>query len=317
MKKEDKPMLDVKGQIAHMQSKGIKFERISLEEAEEYLKQNNNYFKLRAYRKNFPKHPGGDNGGKYIDLDFAMLKDLSIIDMRMRYVFLQMCLDIEHYTKVALLHAVENSSDDGYEIVEGYMDKLRTGDMMNGSRHHEELVRELHRNKDNPYCGGIISKYSGCFPVWAFIEIISLGTLIHFCGYCADVFKNDSLKENFYLLMTIKELRNASAHNNCLIHNMGAKDSERKADFKLMKKLSSNISKATRKNQLKNERTRQITTLIYAHSVIVTSDGVKKHTKEMLRDLVERMNKNIDFYSDNQNILKSFDFFQKAVDILL
>ena len=99
MDPKDKPILDTDGQIAHLQAKGVKFEKMSVEDAKQYLTKNNNYFKLRAYRKNFPKHPGGDFEGQYIDLDFAMLKDLAIIDMRLRYVLIHLALDIEHFAK--------------------------------------------------------------------------------------------------------------------------------------------------------------------------------------------------------------------------
>ena len=80
-----KPQLTPKEQIEHLKKKGVKFNYISEDEAIKYLSDNNNYFKLRAYRKSFEKYTEGENEGKYIDLDFAMLKDLAIIDMRFRY----------------------------------------------------------------------------------------------------------------------------------------------------------------------------------------------------------------------------------------
>lgn len=72
MYRESKPLLDTDGQICHLISKGVKFEIITVEDARTYLANNNNYFKIRAYRKNFPKHPDGTLKGKYINLDFAM-----------------------------------------------------------------------------------------------------------------------------------------------------------------------------------------------------------------------------------------------------
>lgn len=315
VKKEDKPMLNTDSQIKHLQSKGVQFNRITVEEATAYLQENNNYFKLRAYRKNFPKHPDGALEGQYINLDFAFLKDLSIIDMRMRYTFLQMALDIEHFAKVNLLRVIEESGEDGYTIVEEYFDSLITDDAISDGNRYNNLLSELERNRKNPYCGGIIEKYDGCYPVWAFIEIISFRTLIQFYRFCSKHFDDKYLEERYYLLLTIKELRNATAHSNCLIHDMGAKDSIHKPNFSVLRALSG-ISKTTRDNRLKNERMRQIITLLYAYTVFVTSKGVLKHTKDNLAALVSRMYREIDYYSDNNNISVSFDFFKKAVDIL-
>ena len=98
-----KPQLTPQEQVEHLKKKGVKFNFKSEDEAINYLSKNNNYFKLRSYRKSFEKYVGGDKDGMYIDLDFAMLKDLAIIDMRFRYTLLLMSLDIEHFEKVRLL----------------------------------------------------------------------------------------------------------------------------------------------------------------------------------------------------------------------
>lgn len=311
----EKPMLSVEEQIEHLASKGVKFNIVSKDDATEYLYKNNNYFKLRAYRKNFSKHPGGINKGKYIDLDFAQLKDLAIIDMRMRYTFIQMSLDIEHYAKIKLLHEIENSDDDGYQIVKDYYDYLIQYDFEKGTSHYPTLIRDLERNDNNPYCGGIIEKYREKYPVWAFMEIIPLGSMIHFYGFCADQLNNKSMKDDYYLLKTIKELRNAAAHSNCIIINMGAKTAKHSPNYNVVRSLKE-ISKAKNDIQLKNECMRQIVTLLYTHSNLVTSEGVHLHTKSMLKELCERMFKNIDMYSNNSNIIKSFEYFKKCVDIL-
>ena len=123
------------------------------------------------------------------------------------------------------------------------------------------------------------------------------------------------MKDDYYLLTTVKNLRNAAAHNNCIIHDMGAKDSTHKTNYSVLKALSS-ISKATRDNKLSNVRMQQIITLLYTHSIIVTSSGVRKSEKDALVDLCKRMYRHIDYYSNNDAIVSSFDFFKKSVDIL-
>ena len=62
-----KPRLSLEGQVEHLKQKGVLFNIMDEEAAKEYLTQNNNYFKLTAYRKNYDKHPDGENKGKYIN----------------------------------------------------------------------------------------------------------------------------------------------------------------------------------------------------------------------------------------------------------
>ena len=50
---EKRPMLKVNQLVEHMKNKNIKFNYISEEEAENYLKYNNNYFNLSSYKKYF------------------------------------------------------------------------------------------------------------------------------------------------------------------------------------------------------------------------------------------------------------------------
>ena len=79
----DGPFLTPREQIEHSISKGITFDNITEVEAEQYLVENNNYFKLRAFRKNFLK---SSKSGKYVNLDFSYLIDLACIDNRLRRI---------------------------------------------------------------------------------------------------------------------------------------------------------------------------------------------------------------------------------------
>lgn len=51
------------------------------------------------------------------------------------------------------------------------------------------------------------------FPAWELIEVISFGRFIHFYKFCADKFDNRRMRNDFYMLQSVKGLRNGCADN--------------------------------------------------------------------------------------------------------
>jgi len=307
--KNKKPKLSIDDQIIHLKKKGITFNILSEDDAKEYLTENNNYFKLTSYRKNFIKYQFGEKIGQYINLDFSYLKDLAIIDMRIRYLFLHLSLDIEHSTKLSLLKKIDLYKEDGYSIVNEFIDS-------NNETQKNAIHNELDRNMGNTYCGAIISKYNDSYPIWAFIEILPFGRLLSFYKFCADKFDDKSMADNYYRLLTCKELRNACAHNNCIINELFPNSPKHKTNFDVSKSIMKipGISPQTRLTKMNNSHIQQIVTLLYMHKTLVLSEGIQKHCCEELSLLTKRMYKNIDFYSENITILTSFDFLKKIID---
>lgn len=314
-----RPILSAKEQINHLKSKGVRFNLCSEELAIQYLEKNNNYFKLRAYRKNFEKYVGGFKDGQYINLDFAMLKDLAIIDMKMRYTLLLMALDIEHFEKVRLLKFITESGNDGYSIVNDYMTSLKNAEMKKSPKYYPYtyLINEIDRNKLDSYCSGIVKKYDGNYPVWAFVELISFGSFTHFVGFCSDYFKDKNLKDDYYLMLSVKNLRNATAHSNCVINNLSLNNAKHKPNFSVIRALSKmGISKSIHSKRMSNSSIQDIVTLLYTHNIIVTSEGVHKSQGLSLHNIIERCYRNKDYYKDNEFIMATFEFLKKVIDNL-
>lgn len=307
--KNAKPKLLVDEQITYLENKGVKFNNATIAQAKDFLTNNNNYFKLTAYRKLFKKHPDGVNKGKYVDLEFAMLQDLSVIDMRIRYALLHMALDIEHYVKVKLLRAIEDSDNDGYEIVEEYINQLQGGQL-------DILNREIENSKKSPYCCNIITKYDGCFPVWAFVEVITFGRLISFYLFCGDYLSIKDLVDDGYLLLSTKAFRNAAAHSNCLINDLSPGNTQHKTNYGLNRELMrlTGMSKEIRDRKMSNVRMQQIVTLLFTHKKLVKSDGTREHQGKVLNELMERMFRNIDYYQSNDSITTNFNFLKLIID---
>lgn len=303
-----KAWLTPREQVEHLISKGVKFELWSEKEAEDYLRRNNSYFRLRSYRSNFAKREGGDRDGQYIGLDFAMLVDLSIIDMCLRNELLPLTLDIEHFSKMALLGAVERYGEDGYEIVQDFLAEYRD------SKGRNIAIEEIGRGLSSPYTRGLIERHPEAdYPLWEFFEVIPFGRFAHFVGFCANRFEDKDLRNRFYLLQSVKGLRNACAHNSCIINDMKAGGSTYKPQASVLRALGGiGIGGDARKTKMSNERFQQIATTLYLHSHIA-SEGVVEHRAEDLERLLQRMAKHSDYYVSGSLVSTGFAFIGAMV----
>ena len=300
--------------------KGITFNYISEEEAENFLQRKNNYYRLAAYRKNYDKKLNGNNKGEYIRLDFAYLVDLSIIDMYLRNIIFQMCLDVEHDLKVQLLnHITNNTDEDGYSIVvdfinrndylkeEIYKKRFSTyvGDLIN-----KFFTFETHRNVNNKE---IIDNIEIRCPVWAFVEIISFGTFINLYEYYYDL-KAPIPKS---LLNPVKSLRNACAHNNCLINNLHRGSTRPTTAVSKFISLIPGISADTRKKYLSVQPIFEFCSLLIVYDKVV-SENIKTHRYIELSNLInERMTKHAEYYSEQQLLKSAYAFIKKVLDFLI
>lgn len=316
-----KPKLSAERLVAKMKNeKGITFEHMSEEDAVDFLKRKNNYYRLAAYRKNYDKRLNGENKGTYIGLDFAYLVDLSIIDMHLRNMIFQMCLDVEHDLKVQLLNDITaNPDEDGYDIIisfisdneflkeEIYKKRFSTyvGDLIN-----KFFTFETHKNANNK---DIIDDVDIRCPIWAFVEIISFGTFINLYDYYYDL--NAPVQKQ--LLNPIKSLRNACAHNNCIINNL------RRGTTRPTRKVSQFVSSIpdirsdARRKYLSSQPIFEFCSLLFVYDSVV-SENIKKHRYTELSSLIsERMLKHSDYYSNQQLLSSAYDFIRKITEFLL
>lgn len=309
MKIISKPMLDTNQQIEHLKGNGVTFVSYSEADARDYLRNNNNYFKLTSYRKNYEKYQGGANAGKYIALDFGYLRDMAIIDMELRYSFVQLALDIEHYAKLKILRMTEDHSEDGYQMCTDFMNTL-------DENQRERLKGEISRNEHSVYCGELFAKYPEHFPVWVFLEMIPFGRLVSFYGFCANRYCDSDMEKEYYMLMACKEIRNAAAHSSCILNNLHPETAVHEISWEIMSEIAKmkEISKSQRIKRMSNERMRQIITLLYTHKKIVTSAGVHQKSKKLMHAFDERMMRNIAYYQNNDLVRKTFEFLHRVID---
>ena len=306
--------------IQFLKQKNIKFEKISEERAEKYLRDNNNYYNITSYKHNFERYLfDGKFVDKYIDLDFAYLKDMAIIDHRVRLILFKMIIDIEHYLKIKILNTIETiDEEDGYRIVNLYLEKD-----FNDERFPKRVHNSIFKKVGNEYYQKIFSKYDvdkdkklENIPIWEFLEIITFGELVNFYDFFTKEYNLVDENRDVYILRDIVKLRNAVAHNTCVLSELNKKDNEYPPAYKVVQYLKScNIGKETRDNKLGNSRIRQITYTLYMFNEIVTSDGIKKNIKKEINELFfDRIIHHKEYYNNNELLKSIYSYFKKIIE---
>ncbi|RGU84667.1 Abi family protein [Ruminococcus bromii] len=324
-KMELKPKMTSQELVNKMKNeKGIRFKHISEQDAIIFLSERNNYFRIASYRKNYDKHISGVNIGKYIDLDFAYLSELATIDMHLRLLVIKMCLDIEHCLKVKLLSAITaNSTEDGYDIVRVFLKKnhfvLRDIYHKRKSTYVEELIRHYFKFdtiSEDSQLDYINGDDINC-PVWAFMEIIGFGEFLRFYDFYYSEYPDKNNKITNGTLNAVKSLRNACAHNNCVIYNLRKAGTHPTREVTQFIGNIKTISQEERKTNLKSRPVFEITSLLCLYDK-VAFDTIKLHRYKELNTLVnERMLKHKNYFKNQPIICSAYNFLKKTVDFLL
>ena len=292
-----------------MKNRGITFNEISENDAKQFLQNNNYYMKLAAYRANYDKCDTGKRQGQYKKLDFGYLKELSTIDMYLRYIVMDMCLDIEHVIKVRLIKNITNNpSEDGYDIVRKFIDQ----------DDNLRILKNIRSHKSGEYCKDLIEKYYPYFPVWVFVELISFGDLLYFCSFYEKIYGVQII--NNKLMNTVRDVRNAAAHSNCLLNKMTEKiDSTKQVNNEISSFIigMKNISKTSRVNNLSYKFTNSFVTVLYVYDSLMNEIPKQKRYKEIQEFMNGRVVKNKQFFQSNSKIVGVYNFHKKVIDNLV
>ena len=310
-----KKLLTTNELIEHMKEKGIKFSIVTEDEAKTFLQENNYYMKLASYRANYSKFKTGAKTDQYMNLEFAYLKELSTIDMYLRYLIMKMCLDIEHALKVSLIaHVERNPKEDGYELIGKFIGYTNS----KGQLQNEYILKKIRGHKSSDYCKDLIDKYYPYFPVWVFVELISFGDLTYLIAFYDELY-SDSIVNNKFMNI-IRDLRNAAAHSSCLINklfellNPGQQVDNTISNY--VKQIPE-ISKAARSKNLNYRVVYNFVTLLYIYDLVVPDGKAKINRFAEIKDLFNnRMKKNKHYFKANNKITGVYTFVKKIVDKL-
>lgn len=302
---------------------GITFKYTDEAEAEVYLSDVNNYLRTASYRKNYQKALRGKDTGKYVHLDFAYLQELSVIDMHLRFIITDMCLDVEHAMKVQMIKDIENDhTTDGYDIVYDFLSS------------NEHTRKSIESTITSPFTSNLMQKYftveqiedaskkktmnsitayDDC-PAWVLVELLSFGDFLRFYEYYYNL--RSSLPISRGALNCVRTLRNGAAHNTCILADLNKGVTHPPVEVRNMVSGISGLNSNMKRNKLSSRPTMEFVSLLYVYQKIV-SDKVKLHRIADLKDLFyNRMTENRGFFSKNQLIVTTYDFCCAIIEYL-
>lgn len=307
-----RPKLNLEGQIAHMRdTRGIKFEIMDADQALQFLKENNFYFKLKAYAKVYGKR----SDGKYKDLEFAYLVELSRIDALLRKEILGLTLDVEHYLKtkfIADISECDPEFEDGYQIVDKFMS------------FEAQREKKINDKGLKSTCASLVKKYREDYAVWQLVELLDFNDFLDLYNYfyctmgACDIFPDPYSG----LLHPVKFLRNAAAHNNCLIIHLKDRGVVEHVSPKNKNNLRLNSivgqihknQKGARLDFMKNTIIHDFIALLVVYNKLAPENS-RKMAMRHLEDVFEgRMVENKDYFIGNGVITSSYAFVKTALD---
>lgn len=308
-----KNKITIDEQIEHMKSKNIKFQIMSEDDAKNFLSTRTYYFKLKSYAKSFQTMNTCNN---YLKLDFAYLVELSTLDAHLRQFIMNLSLSIEHSLKTKLIRDFTNNpNEDGYTIISDFINQ------------YPFILQNINTKRNDSACADLICKYHPDWPIWAIVEVLSFGDFIKLFRFYYIKYPDFESKKEMDLLWSAKFIRNAAAHNNCLlnslrhpyVHTHLSKNNKIVPTKALQLEISriSGLSKNAKKRMLANPVTHDFIATLMLFDCVCASKAMKRNIYNDLHDLFEnRFLRHQDYFKQDLLLVSSYNFILKIIDFL-
>ena len=175
----------------------------------------------------------------------------------------------------------------------------------------------------------MIHKYENKWAAWNLIEVLSFGDFIKLYELYYSLYPEQANEVTSDLIWPLKFIRNASAHNNCLLNTLRKPyvythlyDNKRKTTIvnkRLVSLLSllPTITKKNRKKKITNPVIHDFVASLFLLDEICTSQVFKKKIFTELKDFMEgRLIKNKEYFSSDNVFTSIYEFIKNVVDYL-
>lgn len=302
---DQKPKLMTEDLILNLEHKGITLDLCSKKQAKDILERRTYYYKLASYRKMFNRD---SNTNKYINLDFEYLNDLASIDTYIKQYLLSLAIDIEHSAKTALMTDITyNSKEDGYHLINNFKNQSNV--------HSKMYLTSISQFKRNNYLKDMSTKRKN-ISVWVFLEIINFGVLTRLIELYCKIYSirgSDKLGKLSKLLKYVKNIRNTCAHNNVFIINTRHRKSRIQFPTAESKTMCDRIGVG--QDYAFYNKTHDMLILFELHKLLC-SEALNKRRYEEGISVLNRIERNINYYNGNKKILNLFDFLALLIAFL-
>lgn len=187
-----------------------------------------------------------------------------------------------------------------------------------GQQQNEYILKKIRNHRSSDYSKDLIEKYYPYFPVWVFVELISFGDLTYLIAFYDKIYSDPIVNNKF--MNIVRDLRNASAHSNCLINKLFEPlNSNQQIDSRISEYIKEipGISKGTRTKNLNYRVVYSFITLLYIYDSVVPDGTAKLKRHSEIKDLFDnRMRKHSEYFSSHTKIQGVYRFVKKVVDTL-
>lgn len=292
-----KPALTVQQQIDFLKQRGVLFNLVDEPEAEQYLTDNTYFFKIKSYLANYKnQNAGAKNGATYAPSEFAYLKELSLIDLALSRLVLSMASNVEHAMKISLNHDLMSSTKPqlAEQCVRNIGKKLKKQSSLYTRDLYEACDRRAH------------------FCIWELWELLGFNDQIRlYLEYqkLADLKSKKEREGENSILFSTRMMRNAAAHGNCLLANVGlslvnppSRNNANLAVTHAALKMCKITEKEKRKKAGRTQRlldtvvVSNFAGVLVSHRLFVKSDDIIKHTIQRLDEFTDRVKRNEEQY---------------------